>query len=879
MTPGKWDDTRSFARPYQEEPLCAAYNGFRDIGQFRRFLVTPVFLNWFYLFRKICQNMTPFTALEVLRDDLPAIIKITSLEEAKENWPLDVDGDHSKLNKDYRLAHLLVFSQQELKTQESITLDQMQEGFVQSSKQFSEVTNNRQAPKVSNLEGMNLSETSYPGELSLEAYNRLYCMLRYLQYITCSDSLWKSKYGRPDCDAECPIASEYIPGCMRSDQSRPELVTLSDLQALNLLPSKSWTITWKRMANFKGKVELDQHLEEVEADLPSTKQTVQDDPRRLSAGAWRDSIRQQFECRKLGLNINSLHLKYFPGNDGDEEESYNLMDEDWQSMQSSFDQLPVIGVQIVLVLRRLGEGEDLWECKEPLPELTDDTKPSANEAGHQTRDAMISLPGSIVGQPPVGQPPVEQPPVDQPPVDQPSVDQPRASDNKEKSSSKDELNAFLDGGFQPRQSTRHTPSPKDFFSDSGQSCVDHHSNHDVSTPKNLVAFQMFALDKVAGAVPPASKPRKNATIAGQKLTAGEQKVLDDALDSGEKAAMHKEVCNSRLHEKYFQADLDQQQDDVTQQSHAEAEDEKYYQVQGAFGGTQQQTGFPIDLSLTILCMDALPNGRFTCSILNDFTSSEFYHYQASGALYMCAKTFGEIPVSKDHVFKDHALKSEVQHALSRLPKVLRTFGGFLRDQTGLGKTKQILLMLALSAFLQQGLPQPILLVVPASLIIQWAKEIRECWPGFTLWVCYSAQDMPSVLKKNVIHASHIKGLPETKHLPPHMRYLFDKTDHSQRKRADIMLTSFETLGNRSTYAVSTKVKNGYDEEIIVREWRTRMNGYFGIVVLDEGHRAKNRETRTHASISLLNAPHIQIASATPMQNRAVLSLQSNFHYH
>ena len=161
----------------------------------------------------------------------------------------------------------------------------------------------------------------------------------------------------------------------------------------------------------------------------------------------------------------------------------------------------------------------------------------------------------------------------------------------------------------------------------------------------------------------------------------------------------------------------------------EAEERMVYsQIQEAFSGSEKQLGFPVDLSLAILDIKAQPSGRYMCELLASFTSSECYHYQVSGSLYMCWKTFGILPIPKEC-----AQKQAIADALALLPTSMRTFGGFLKDQTGLGKTKQVLLMLALRARYMKSKPwPPALILVPATLINQWSKEIREFQPGFTL---------------------------------------------------------------------------------------------------------------------------------------------------
>lgn len=146
----------------------------------------------------------------------------------------------------------------------------------------------------------------------------------------------------------------------------------------------------------------------------------------------------------------------------------------------------------------------------------------------------------------------------------------------------------------------------------------------------------------------------------------------------------------------------------------------------------------------------------------------------------CLKTHGEVPLPKEH-----KAKKAVKKALKPWPEKLQIFGGILRDETSLGKTKQTLLMLALYArYGNVTNDPPNLIIVPATLVKQWAKEIREMWPGFTLWICYAEDDLLAVQLPNVIKASHLKSLPHLSNLPPHMRPLFEK---SSGKKTNIIL--------------------------------------------------------------------------------------------
>ena len=287
-------------------------------------------------------------------------------------------------------------------------------------------------------------------------------------------------------------------------------------------------------------------------------------------------------------------------------------------------------------------------------------------------------------------------------------------------------------------------------------------------------------------------------------------------------------------------------------------------MQGAFEGTEAQTSAPVNLSLVILGAEEVANepNHYSPSIFKGFTSSNFYHYQINGAVDKAQKSCGYVPFPNNH-----QQKADVLAALAALLPTLQTWGGFVRDATGLGITKLVLLWLAIHAkFNNTEAPLPSLLLVPATLVKQWAKEIREHWPGFDLWVMYADSELDAVHQANIITKTHLRKLPNTSDFTPPMKQLFDKGDKSSLKQTSIILSSYETFSDRSVFREELKTKDEKGKEVKWNVWRTRLHKYIGAVILDEGHRAKNPETRTHASIYLLDALHTWIVTATPMQN-------------
>lgn len=86
---GTPNDPRSFIKPYIEESVTAAYNGFDDVADLRNFLILNQFLVGYHFFKSINAGLAVHTAQELLRDDLVTIGSVRTLDEAAANgYPL-----------------------------------------------------------------------------------------------------------------------------------------------------------------------------------------------------------------------------------------------------------------------------------------------------------------------------------------------------------------------------------------------------------------------------------------------------------------------------------------------------------------------------------------------------------------------------------------------------------------------------------------------------------------------------------------------------------------------------------------------------------------------------------------------------------------------
>jgi superfamily II DNA or RNA helicase len=145
------------------------------------------------------------------------------------------------------------------------------------------------------------------------------------------------------------------------------------------------------------------------------------------------------------------------------------------------------------------------------------------------------------------------------------------------------------------------------------------------------------------------------------------------------------------------------------------------------------------------------------------------------------------------------------------------FHGILADDMGLGKTVQVL------AFLSQlQLLQPVLIVLPTSLIFNWKKEIERFLPGQTVLVHHGSQ----------------------------RSRVFDV------RPGMLILTSYTTLRIDLPLFLSMD---------------------FQCVILDEAQVIKNAQTQTAQAVCRLNAQFRLSITGTPVENH-LSELWSHFHF-
>jgi len=140
-------------------------------------------------------------------------------------------------------------------------------------------------------------------------------------------------------------------------------------------------------------------------------------------------------------------------------------------------------------------------------------------------------------------------------------------------------------------------------------------------------------------------------------------------------------------------------------------------------------------------------------------------------------------------------------------KVLRDLRGraLLADEVGLGKTIEAALIL--KEYIVRGLVRKALILVPASLTVQWQEELREKF-----------------------------GL--------HFEIMDEVEDW---ERHDLVIASLDTA------------KRAENREVIERL-------YYDLVIVDEAHKLRNRQTLNWKFVSSIRKKYILMLTATPVQN-------------
>lgn len=165
----------------------------------------------------------------------------------------------------------------------------------------------------------------------------------------------------------------------------------------------------------------------------------------------------------------------------------------------------------------------------------------------------------------------------------------------------------------------------------------------------------------------------------------------------------------------------------------------------------------------------------------------------------------------------------------------RNTGGILGDEMGLGKTVQIAAFLG--AMHNARRLRTVLLLCPASVLLQWVRELHKWYP---------------MMRVVLLHASGSGATLAGRTYSQLIREVLDDDDGDDG--------ATHTIGNGGGVVVSTYENvRQYQELFMDVEW--------DYVVLDEGHRIRNPDAEITLVCKQFKTVHRIILTGTPIQNR------------
>lgn len=819
--PGDRKDPKSFFDDIEQEARIAAYCRFDDIGEFRRFLVSPYVVVPFLHYKKLVQsgtNVRRLVALTLLRD-LRADNWVSN-EDPAVAWPVREDYPNSRNEQ---------FAGISVQMLRDIQVKELSDSDVQEAHTDFRSTTGKKLPNLSTDDiGIPYLDED-PGEDILEAYNRCLCLILHLNHVL-SPSIFSKRLVSSDWAATKAIASQYVPGWMRMESEKPfSRRTMPDeVPDLLVQEPSGLAVTIKCKWQYESKSDTATlyreyaEAEGLDTTLPQLEMSITVFANTTAAGL-RDLVRTTYALGSHNAQIFTARLVVEADRNKDadmvDEEEYdtdrwgfNVMEMDWDEVKSILWGDQALRKVLLSFTTQLHLGTVIMECAEPPAALR-------NLVRIEDGDVTVNvLPQNSTEQVSAG--------AEQQPMTQTAADE------------------DIDQAIHSSVTNDEKTDPLKIFRGDKDRMLAFYGGHDVTTAEGILAFQrqVFSSPKVVGHARPIQMDSATKAVGARKgLLAG----FADELAAGESAG--------------FTASMNHDHDDRT----GDIRDElQYYSLQHAMVGTAAQVGPPINICIDALnvTQSNLADGKEAYKFAADTqTDRHLFPYQVNGLAWLLIHLYGSLLTPRG--------ASKKQKAAIKKLRGLQTGCAQLGDQTGIGKTIQVL------AAILKSLEYPItdaekirryrmkILVVPSSLIAQWADEILDHWPALSILIAYDTSDMDARLQKFQVSAKAMRKYPSKKYWPRPYDYIFDSTD--PRTGSTIMITSFETLGERTL----TFENKGEDRE----KFTSNFSDVFDIVVLDESQKVKDSDSRRWKAVKGLNAKLHCLVTATAMLNTGYVS--------
>ncbi len=323
------------------EQKAARYLGFNDIGRFRAYLSSHIFLQYWMYWSKANASTKSFRAPNVFRylkssyDNNSLSEDYTStLDALTEKYPMQsaIDGEDEDfaalINPRlagivYQLVHNHETFDEARQRQVKATFDEMSD----SSGVDTGINERRVLPTLTEAPQTPIWGP-LPGEAWGEPYNRA---INALQVFTNGIARWKERYGKEDGLRPCAVPDQFIPKFMLVKNMNEVIGEgISNLRTpVTMLAPKTFRLYWADPQSTKDE------LGEQHSTIPEFTQTGPD-PRSFAAPEWRDKIRALYEFERLGVNFLSISFTY---TEYDDDEQMDFLNCDWGLAQEVFTRL------------------------------------------------------------------------------------------------------------------------------------------------------------------------------------------------------------------------------------------------------------------------------------------------------------------------------------------------------------------------------------------------------------------------------------------------------------------------------------------------------------------------------------------------------------
>ena len=230
--------------------------------------------------------------------------------------------------------------------------------------------------------------------------------------------------------------------------------------------------------------------------------------------------------------------------------------------------------------------------------------------------------------------------------------------------------------------------------------------------------------------------------------------------------------------------------------------DRYYSIQKAFTGSDEQVGPDIDLCKTAWdCRTTEKHGqkldldKSQCGTIENCEVA-FLDSQVNGAIFMAQRSVGGALIQEERL-ADPA----VREAAEKL-KCLATGGGYLVDSTGLGKTMTSCLFINQHAEHadHKGVYRPTTVETPNGAVFsQWCDTLWDNFKGLVPIISNDEKPYDPKFKNNWVSSTAMREAPDSlEHWPEHLKYIFDARNPASAKA--VIITPYDTHKDRTVFA-------------------------------------------------------------------------------